>query len=534
VFFVSNSETSNFVADPYSKWRRLESRRPSPIGIVMDSDGEDDVSVASTPVRLHETDSGTQFVRRRTRSLDDFSILDSLSDIIVSSDNGHEANISPIAMPPLGKTKPESPGPNQTRRMLIDSLPPLQNDSPTNVASAVSPDHMLLDPDVTWFRNSRVDPETPTLQHGLSSSPSLGSKAKQLSSIQEQRNSFWNRSPIAKGVKDAIWSKRSSTPTRNGPPSTPTRAEIQGKRAFIGGLPPSTPTRVDVGAKITGQIPITPRLEVPALVRRNSSLLPLPSTPSSRLDLAPNRRASTPTRFELMARRFPTPTNRGDQSPRRSISPNDARMPMRSNSEDSHNESRRSSMRSRSESFGTAQGSIEEEDYFEFRAQRIGKLGLVINSSPQTGPMVEQVKDYSTLFGRIHAGDRIVEVDGVETCNMSIKDVTKRLAGKYGIRTAAGEVRIKVARIRERDWQRSPVPSSEPISFGDHRFHASAYDGDDHRSVHSEGSAGGSEDSFYSYHRRNYSDPDPILHRLALDTVLEQRHSYHSKSGEEV
>ena len=86
---------------------------------------------------------------------------------------------------------------------------------------------------------------------------------------------------------------------------------------------------------------------------------------------------------------------------------------MQSNSEESQGDSRRS-LKSRSASFSTGQGSSDEEVYFEFRAPRIGKLGLVINSSPLTGPMVEQVKDYSTLFGCILAGDKIVEVDGVE------------------------------------------------------------------------------------------------------------------------
>ena len=136
--------------------------------------------------------------------------------------------------------------------------------------------------------------------------------------------------------------------------------------------------------------------------------------------------------------------------------------------------------------------------------------------------MVEQVKDYSTLFGRIHAGDRIVEVDGVETSHMSIKDVTKRLAGKYGIRPANGEVKIKVARIREREWN----------------------DSDERRSIQSHDSASGegSVESFYSYHRRNHSDPGEPLERLSLTSMTAEHrlssHSYTcsnpSKSGEEV
>lgn len=339
------------------------------------------------------------------------------------------------------------------------------------------------------MRNQQGTPETPIIRRG-NSSHSLG----YLGAVPEPKNSFWNRSPIAKGVKDAIWSRRIGTPTRGGAPPTPTRNELQGRRPFIG-VPPSTPT----STRLSAQLPATPRLEVPA-ARRSLSHFSLPATPT-RPELHPARRAATPTRLDIMGRRVPTPT-RAEQGPRRSTSPSGS-VPRKTNSEESHSESRRSSLRSRSESFGTAQGSIEEEDYFEFRAQRIGKLGLVINSSPQTGPMVEQVKDYSTLFGRINAGDRIVEVDGVETSHMSTKDVTKRLAGKYGIRSATGDVRIKVARIREREWNDDEQ--------------------DERRSVKSNISAGGSVDSFYSYHRRNHSDPEQFLDRSSLNSVNEQR-----------
>ena len=501
-----HSETSDFMTDPYtsadpytSRWTRLESRRPSPIGIVMDSDGDDDErSVSSTPVRLQSDSFSETQPHRKTKSLDDCSILDSLSDIIVSSDDyeANMANISPIAMPTLHR-KMEPPSKMQKR---LSSLPLLPNDSPSS--NAPSPDHYnALSPDITLERVERDHPETPPARNK-----------------PETKNSFWNRSPIAKGVKEAIWStKRSGTPTRSGAPATPTRAETQARRGLIS-TPLLTPTRNDMSARrslANGGRPSTPdRAEFPAVRRGSFNNIPS-STPTNRSELPANRRSATPTRLEMMGRRIPTPM-RGEQGPRRSASPV-SRAFMKSSSEESQGDSRRS-LRSRSASFSTAQESIEEEVHYEFRAQRIGKLGLVINSSPQTGPMVEQVKDYSTLFGRILAGDRIIEVDGLETSNMSIKEVTKRLAGKYGIRSNSGEVRIKVARIRERHWN-----------------------DDDRRSVNSDGSgAADSVDSFYSSHRRNHSDPEPILTRLALNSISEHHRlasysqSNHSKSGEEV
>ena len=510
------SETSNFVTDPLSdpstlRWKRLESRRPSPIGIVMDSDGDDDddddVSVASTPVRRQESISGQQ-AQRRTRSLDDFSVLESLSDIIFS-EKDYSANISPIALPGLGKMV-DSPLDDQglMKPQAQAAAHVVPNDSPR--AKGVSPDPSSEElASFTWVRGARTSasPETP--------SPWESPKTKTSNGIQEPRSSFWNRSPIAKGVKDAIWSKRVGTPTRpdaaakrHGAPATPTRTDSSMKRGSIN-VPPSTPPRTDPAvrrASINGAPPSTTPTRT-EFMRRSSSHLP-PSTPTNRPEFS--RRCSTPTRLEGFGRRQPTPT-KGEPITWRNPSP--TRTPMQSNSEESQGDSRRS-LKSRSASFSTGQGSSDEEVYFEFRAPRIGKLGLVINSSPLTGPMVEQVKDYSTLFGCILAGDKIVEVDGVETSHMTIKEVTKRLTGKYGIRATSNEVKIKVARVREREWN-----------------------DDDRRSVHSHGSA--SLDSFSSQHRRNHSDPEPLLDRLSLNSQSEQRlssysYSNHSKPGEEV
>lgn len=211
---------------------------------------------------------------------------------------------------------------------------------------------------------------------------------------------------------------------------------------------------------------------------------------------AEDRHCSTPTRLEM-----PTPP-RGDHAVRSGASP--SIVPVNSNSEESQGEIRHS-LRSLSGSFGTAQESLEDEVNFEFRAQRIGKLGMVINSTPRTGPFVEQVKDYSTLLGRILAGDRIVEVDGVETTNMTIKEVTKRLSGKYGIRATSGEVRIKVARARE--WAEEAQRSDN---------------------------GNGSVASYQSHHR-SCSDPEPLSDRASLNSMSEHHRLFsYSRTGEEV
>lgn len=478
--------------------RRLESKRPSPIGIFMDSDddgNDDDVSVASTPVRLKESELDVHPLRR-TRSLDDCSILESVSNIIVS-DQDYNANVSPIEPTNGGRACSESPS---ARVKAMASLSLIPSDSPT--AYDMSPDQ---DPCFTWVRGAREVPDTPTTMR-RASSQSQSSKSKHNSIIQEPvgaKNSFWNRSPIAKGVKDAIWSnKRANTPTRrpditikkNGFPAT-----ASDMRWASGGAP-VTPTRTDLH------------------IRRASNGAPSPSP--NRPD-AHNKRSSTPTRMEMMGIRIPTPTRetllqRRSSSPATRVSLFSNRSPKSDkNSEHSRNEDR-FNLKRKSASFDSGQSSNEEDDevHFEFRAPRVGKLGLLINSTPETGPIVEQVKDYSTLFGRIRAGDRIIEVDGVETSHMSIKDVTKRLNGKYGIRTATAEVRIKVARIRDRDWDDEESRSNES----------------------------GSVESFSSasQHRRNRSNPEPLLDRLSLTSMSEHHrlssysHSNHSKEGEEV
>jgi hypothetical protein len=461
----------------------------------MDSD-EDEVSVASTPVRIRDVEEGLHLLRR-TRSLDDCSILESVSDIIVP-DQDYSANISPIE-PESGRIS-ESPTRNQGKVKPMASMPSMPDDP--RCPNDVSPDQEPTP--FTWVRGSKASPDVPPEQQKRSPR-SHNPKSRSFGTVQDvvAARGFWSRSPIAKGMKDAIFPmKRSSTPT-----SRPDRANVRRNSGA-----PATPTRTDSSS------------------RRGSISIP---AKASRSDFSA-RRCSTPTRLETMGRQKATPTMRGEVMPRRSSSPSIASrrsaspnwIPFLSihspksdkNSNDSQGMTRQHSFRRSSPSFGMKQENDLHagEVYHEFRALRRGKLGLLINTSPQTGPMVEQVKDYSTLFGRIRAGDRIVEVDGIETSNMTIKEVTKRLNGKFGIRATPAEVRIKIARVRERKGTE-----------------------EDRDSVNSIGSA--SMDSFSSHqHRRNHSDPEPLLDRLSMNSLSDPHrlssysYSNHSKSGEEV
>lgn len=459
-------------------------------------DSSDDISVVSTPVRLQESDL-ERHTLRRTRSLEDCSVLDSLSDIIVSEQD-FGASISPMEHPNGGRDSwSPSRGP-----MTSLPLPLVPTGSPKTREDSPIVNHE--DPQsFTWVRGNKTSPDTPSRLIRSFSQSQIG-KPKQPGVTLEaaataMKHSFWNRSPIAKGVKDAIWStKRSITPD----------ASQMKKNTFA-----MTPRSASHTRGASSEAPGT-STQSEFHVRQSSN--GAPSTVSERPDI-PTRRSCTPTRMEMMGRKIPTPTRETLMLPRRSQSPvtrgslfsNRSSPRSDKNSDIDSQGDVRYNLNARSASFSTELASNEEEVVFEFRAPRIGKLGLLINSTPHTGPMVEQVKDYSTLFGRIRAGDKIVEVDGMETSRMTIKEVTKRLNGKYGIRTHTGEVRIKVARICEREW-------SEEESKGS-----------------------GSIGSFSSFHRRNHSDPEPLLDRLSLNSMSEHRlssysYSNHSKECEEI
>lgn len=65
-----------------------------------------------------------------------------------------------------------------------------------------------------------------------------------------------------------------------------------------------------------------------------------------------------------------------------------------------------------------------------FQASRSGKLGLTIQFVDAFGPVVTQVKDYSPVLGQVLQGDRIIDIDGIPTFGMSLKDVSSMMSGR--------------------------------------------------------------------------------------------------------
>ncbi len=60
-----------------------------------------------------------------------------------------------------------------------------------------------------------------------------------------------------------------------------------------------------------------------------------------------------------------------------------------------------------------------------------GKLGVVIDTT-RNGPVVHQVKAGSPLENIVFAGDRIIEIDGIDTRGMTASNVTKIMARRVG------------------------------------------------------------------------------------------------------
>jgi len=104
-----------------------------------------------------------------------------------------------------------------------------------------------------------------------------------------------------------------------------------------------------------------------------------------------------------------------------------------------------------------------------FQASRKGKLGLVIQCLDDLGPVVTQVKDYSPLLGQVLPGDRIVDIDGMSTSGMSLRDVTGLMGGKVAqSRWAASVFRIVVWRQNDDLLHRLDAnPSSSALLLSD-------------------------------------------------------------------
>ena len=93
----------------------------------------------------------------------------------------------------------------------------------------------------------------------------------------------------------------------------------------------------------------------------------------------------------------------------------------------------------------------------EFEAPSKGQLGLVIEAKPEVGPIVHAIKDYSPLFGLVKKGDKIVEVNGKDTSQSTLSEITRMLAVQSG-RRGTSNLRIVVARPIEKN-------PSQPISL---------------------------------------------------------------------
>jgi hypothetical protein len=106
-------------------------------------------------------------------------------------------------------------------------------------------------------------------------------------------------------------------------------------------------------------------------------------------------------------------------------------------------------------SYGTL-GSLEEEgSILTFHAPK-GQLGLVIECSSESTPIIAQVKDYSPLLGQVLQDDKIVMIDGTHTDKLGMSEVTSLLEGKSNRATS---VRLKVFRATDPNQLQSPTVS---------------------------------------------------------------------------
>lgn len=93
-------------------------------------------------------------------------------------------------------------------------------------------------------------------------------------------------------------------------------------------------------------------------------------------------------------------------------------------------------------SYGTL-GSLDDEGaLLTFHAPK-GKLGLVLECSTESAPIIAKVKDYSPLLDQVLPGDKIVMIDSTSTDKMGMPEVTSLLEGKSNRATS---VRLRVFR----------------------------------------------------------------------------------------
>jgi len=63
----------------------------------------------------------------------------------------------------------------------------------------------------------------------------------------------------------------------------------------------------------------------------------------------------------------------------------------------------------------------------EFEAPRNGQLGLILEAENAGSITVRAVKDYSPLLGLVQPGDKIVEIDHIDTTTCNLEDMTRLL-----------------------------------------------------------------------------------------------------------
>ena len=96
-------------------------------------------------------------------------------------------------------------------------------------------------------------------------------------------------------------------------------------------------------------------------------------------------------------------------------------------------------------SYGTLTSLEGEGSILTFHAPK-GQLGLVIECSTETAPIIASVKDYSPLLDQVLPGDKIVMIDSTSTGRMGMPEVMSLLEGKSNRATS---VRLKVFRAHD-------------------------------------------------------------------------------------
>ena len=76
--------------------------------------------------------------------------------------------------------------------------------------------------------------------------------------------------------------------------------------------------------------------------------------------------------------------------------------------------------------------SCEEQRFQRVFTAPPGKLGLIIDTT-KLGPVIYQVKDGSSLKGKVFPGDRIIGVDNIDTRGMTASFVTEIMARKADV-----------------------------------------------------------------------------------------------------